>query len=56
MASAMPTTVQVRGSAGDIVHAIVREGLPVFLEQMEEADRSLPRFVVEELKQLLTVW
>lgn len=49
----MPTTVQVQGCGDDIVHAIVREGLPVFLEQMERAERSLPRFVIEELNRFL---
>ena len=47
---AVSTTVQTRGVAGDLLHQIVREGLPVFLRQLEDRERTLPRFVRRELE------
>ena len=46
----MATTVEYRGSGSDLLHQIVREGLPVFLDELEAAGRSLPRFVRRELE------
>ena len=47
------TTVECRGAGGDLLHQIVREGLPVFLDQLEAAERSVPRFVLRELERFV---
>jgi hypothetical protein len=49
----MTTTVEYRGSAGDLLHQIVREGLPVFLDELEAAGRSLPHFVLREFERFM---
>ena len=46
----MAATVECRGSSGDLLHQIVREGLPDFEDALESAGRSLPRFVRRELE------
>ena len=49
----MATTVEYRGASGDLLHQIVREGLPVFLDELEAADRSLPRFVMRQFERFM---
>ena len=44
----MAVTVERRGAAEDLLHAIVAEGLPRLRAALVEADRPLPRYVERE--------
>ena len=46
----MPTTVERCNSPGDLLHEAVRLGLHDLRDALEEAGRSLPRFVERELE------
>lgn len=46
-------TVEYRGASGDLLHQVVREGLPGFLDSLEASGRFLPYFVHRELERFV---
>jgi len=49
----VPTTVEVRGCSEDLLHQVVREGLPPFLTTLDATGRFLPSFVLRELRRFV---
>ena len=49
--AALMVALEIRGRAqGDVLHRVVRRGLPRFRRAVEAADRNLPGFVWRELE------
>ena len=49
----MPTTIDRANTPNDLLHRLVRGGLPELLAAVEAEGRSLPRFVVREMERFL---
>ena len=50
----MPVTLERCNTPNDLLHRLVREGLPELRRALDEADRQLPRYVERELEQFTT--
>ena len=49
----MPPTLDRANTPGDLLHELVRAGLPELLAAVHEQERSLPRFVIDELQRFV---
>ena len=50
----MPVTIERCNTPNDLLHRLVREGLPELRRALDEADRQLPRYVERELERFTT--
>ncbi|MCK6505860.1 transposase, partial [Myxococcota bacterium] len=51
---AVPVTIERCNTPNDLLHRLVREGLPELRRALEEVDRQLPRYVERELERFTT--